>query len=84
MLASDHAGNVIVGPTDASKPGVLLHETEGLVVVPTAGRLVAAMGVRDLVIVDTPDAVLVCPRDRAQEVKQLVDQLKDSGELSYI
>jgi len=28
--------------------------------------------------------VLVCPRDRAQEVKQLVDQLKDSGELSYI
>jgi mannose-1-phosphate guanylyltransferase len=34
--------------------------------------------------VDTPDAVLVCPRDRAQEVKQLVDRLKESGELSYI
>jgi mannose-1-phosphate guanylyltransferase len=84
VLASDSAGNVVVGRTDDSKPGVLLRETEGLVVVPTPGRLVAAMGVRDLVIVDTPDAVLVCPRDRAQEVKQLVDQLKDAGEMGYI
>ena len=84
VLASDQAGNVVVGRNGDSKPGVLLHETEGLVVVPTTGRLVAAMGVRDLVIVDSPDAVLVCPRDRAQEVKQLVDRLKDSGELSYI
>jgi len=84
VLASDQSGNVVVGHNDDSKPSVLLHETEGLVVVPTTGRLVAAMGVRDLVIVDTPDAVLVCPRERAQEVKQLVDRLKDSGELSYI
>jgi mannose-1-phosphate guanylyltransferase len=84
VLASDTAGNVVVGHTDENKPGVLLRETEGLVVVPTTGRLVAAMGVRDLVIVDSPDAVLVCPRDRAQEVKQLVDQLKDAGELGYI
>ena len=36
--------------------------------------------IRDLIIVDTPDAVLVCPRDRAQEVKHLVDQLKELGE----
>jgi mannose-1-phosphate guanylyltransferase len=84
VLASDNAGNVVVGRDPESKPGVLLRETEGLVVVPTEGRLIAAMGVRDLIIVDTPDAVLVCPRERAQEVKQLVDQLKDSGELHYI
>ncbi|GIF19211.1 mannose-1-phosphate guanylyltransferase [Actinoplanes tereljensis] len=84
VLASDQAGNVVVGRDGADKSGVLLRETENLVVVPTAGRLVAALGVRDLVIVDTPDAVLVCPRDRAQEVKQLVDALKDSGEHSYI
>ncbi|WP_433301119.1 mannose-1-phosphate guanylyltransferase [Actinoplanes sp. CA-030573] len=84
VLASDHSGNVVVGRSAEDKGGVLLRETEGLVVVPTPGRLVAAMGVRDLVIVDTPDAVLVCPRDRAQEVKQLVDQLKDDGEVGYI
>ena len=66
------------------KPGVLLRETENLVIVPNSGRLVAALGVRDLIIVDTPDAVLVCPRDRAQEVKSLVDALKEKGDLDYI
>jgi mannose-1-phosphate guanylyltransferase len=84
VLASDPAGNVVVGPDPDSKPGVLLRETENLVVVPTPGRLVAALGVRDLIVVDTPDAVLVCPRDRAQEVKSLVDQLKESGEFGYL
>jgi mannose-1-phosphate guanylyltransferase len=84
ILASDAAGNVIVGKEATEKPGVLLRETEGLVVVPNSGRLVAALGIRDLIIVDTPDAVLICPRDRAQEVKHLVDELKNLGELGYI
>ena len=84
VLAADPAGNVVMGQDAAGKPGVLLRESENLVVVANSGRLVAAMGVRDLVIVDTPDAVLVCPRDRAQEVKHLVDELKDLGELGYI
>ena len=44
----------------------------------------AALGIRDLIIVDTPDVVLVCPRDRAQEVKNIVDELKELGELGYI
>jgi mannose-1-phosphate guanylyltransferase len=84
VLAADPGGNVVVGHADEAKPGVLLREAENLVVVPNSGRLVAALGVRDLIIVDTPDAVLVCPRDRAQEVKSLVDELKDLGELGYI
>jgi mannose-1-phosphate guanylyltransferase len=84
VLSADAAGNVVVGKDTMAKPGVLLRETEGLVVVPNSGRLVAALGVRDLIIVDTPDAVLVCPRDRAQEVKHLVDELKSLGELGYI
>jgi len=84
ILASDSAGNVVVGPNADAKPGVLLRETENLVVVPNSGRLVAALGVRDLIIVDTPDAVLVCPRERAQEVKSLVDDLKNKGALNYI
>ena len=84
VLAADAAGNVVVGKEALAKPGVLLRETEGLVVVPNSGRLVAALGIRDLIIVDTPDAVLVCPRDRAQEVKNLVDELKELGELGYV
>ena len=41
-------------------------------------RLVAAIGVRDLVIVETDDAVLVAGKDRAQDVKQAVEHLKSS------
>jgi mannose-1-phosphate guanylyltransferase len=49
------------------------------VVVPRSGRLVALVGVDDLVVVDTPDALLVTTRARAQEVKRLVDRLRESG-----
>jgi mannose-1-phosphate guanylyltransferase len=85
VLPGTDDGNVVVGAPDGEeKPGVLLYDSTGLVVVPHSGRLVAALGVSDLIVVDTPDAVLVCPRDRAQDVKKLVDELKDRGEHGYI
>jgi mannose-1-phosphate guanylyltransferase/mannose-6-phosphate isomerase len=43
------------------------------------GRLVAAVGLRGMVVVESPDAVLVAPQSRVQEVKALVGQLKQSG-----
>ena len=42
-------------------------------------RLVATIGLKDMVLVDTPDATLVCPKSRAQEVKTLVAILKKRG-----
>ena len=85
VLAADPAGNVVVGQdAPASSRACCCARPRAWWWCPNSGRLVAALGVRDLVIVDTPDAVLVCPRDRAQEVKSLVDELKDSGELHYI
>ncbi|GAA3289301.1 hypothetical protein GCM10020218_057650 [Dactylosporangium vinaceum] len=56
-----------------------MQDAERVVVVPRSGRLVAAVGVSDLIIVDTPDALLICPRSRAQDVKKLVDSLKERG-----
>ncbi len=44
-----------------------------------SGRLVALVGLDDVVVVDTPDAVLVLPRSRAQDVKGVVDRLADLG-----
>jgi len=41
------------------------------------GKFVAAIGVRDLVVVETPDALLVCPRDRAQDVSKIVKALEN-------
>src|SRR6266851_4476447 len=40
-------------------------------------KFVAAIGVRDLVVVETPDALLICPRDRAQEVGKVVKWLEE-------
>jgi len=51
----------------------------GGVVVPGSGRLVAIVGLDDVVVVDTPDAVLVTTRARAQDVKQVVEELKRLG-----
>ena len=53
-------------------------DTSGLVVA-AGGRRVAVVGLDDVVVVDTPDAVLVTTRARAQDVKGVVDQLTASG-----
>lgn len=64
-------GNVIDGD-------VLLHDCEGTYV-RGAGRLIAAIGLRDQVIVDTDDALLIAPKDRVQEVKAIVERLNKTG-----
>jgi mannose-1-phosphate guanylyltransferase len=57
---------------------VVAADSCGLVV-PAGGRMVALLGVGDVVVVDTPDAVLVTTRARAQEVKAIVQRLKAAG-----
>ncbi|MGH8278373.1 MAG: mannose-1-phosphate guanylyltransferase/mannose-6-phosphate isomerase [Gammaproteobacteria bacterium] len=57
---------------------VLLDDVSGSVV-HSSGRLVAAVGLHDQVVVETPDAVFVAPLERAQDVKQLVAALKARG-----
>jgi mannose-1-phosphate guanylyltransferase/mannose-6-phosphate isomerase len=42
-------------------------------------RLVATIGLEDMVVVDTEDATLVCPKSRSQDVKKVVDRLKKDG-----
>ena len=65
---------VVLGdPTD-----VVAIDAGGLVV-PAGGRLVAVVGLRDVVVVDTPDALLVTTRQHAQQVKDVVGSLKESG-----
>ena len=44
-----------------------------------ADRLVALVGVRDLIVVDTPDALLVCSKAEAQKIKQIISRLEDEG-----
>jgi len=53
-------------------------------VVDSPERLVALVGVEDLVVVDAGDAVLVCRKDRAQDVRLVVDELRRRGLARYL
>ena len=72
---------------DSATPGVKVLGEDELVVMqdatgvvaPRSGRTVVAMGIDDVVVIDTVDAVLVTTRDRAQDVKKVVEQLKLNG-----
>ena len=68
VMSTDEAGNVIIGEH------VGIDTTTSLI--RSSGRLVATVGVKDLVIVDTEDAVFICPINRVQDVKAIVEQLK--------
>ena len=70
-LIPDLAGNVIRGDvfTEDSR-NCLLYSTD---------RLVAAVGLEDHVVVETKDAVMVAPKGRVQDVKRLVDRMKQAG-----
>ncbi|WP_018682361.1 mannose-1-phosphate guanylyltransferase [Actinokineospora enzanensis] len=69
------------GPADAR---AVVVDGSDVIVVPAGGRLVATLGVRDLIVVDTADAVLVCDRDRAQDIKRLTEILRDRGDAEYL
>ena len=43
-------------------------------------RLIATIGVEDMIIIDTPDAILICPKSRSEDVKLIVEQLKSRGD----
>jgi len=64
----DAAGNV-------SRGAVRVMDTRNSIVFSTADHLTAVIGVDDLIVVHTGDATLVCPIDRAQEIKELVRAL---------
>ncbi|HEY5649450.1 MAG TPA: mannose-1-phosphate guanylyltransferase/mannose-6-phosphate isomerase [Nitrospiria bacterium] len=70
LSRSDRKGNVTVGNV------VSVENRESLVY--AGSRLVAALGLEGMAVIDTEDATLVCPLDRAQEVRKVVDQLKRS------
>ena len=70
-IPADGDGNVALGD-------VLTADSHGCYLQSTS-RLVAAVGLQDHVVVETKDAVLVAPKNRVQDVKELVSQLKKQG-----
>jgi mannose-1-phosphate guanylyltransferase len=67
------------GPTVLGDAGLVRALDAGGLVVPAAGRTIAVVGIPDVVVVDTVDAVLVTTREHAQDVKKVVEGLKADG-----
>lgn len=68
---TDSNNNVMVGDT------IAINTTNSVLY--SSGRLVSAVGVDNLVVVETPDAIMVCDKRKAQDVRQIVDALQAAG-----
>ncbi|PID55391.1 MAG: hypothetical protein CSB46_00060 [Micrococcales bacterium] len=79
----DSLAALLPGPGEQARvvgdAGLTLVRDSTGIVLPGSGRTVCVLGIPDVVVVDTDDAVLVTTRDRAQQVKSLVEQLKSDG-----
>lgn len=76
LLKKDKDGNVCKGEH------VLLDSKDCICY--SNKRLIAAVGVENLVIVEAEDSILVCPRERVQDVKKIVEYLEQEGKESYL
>ena len=76
MIKKDDAGNIVKGNTiDIGSENSTIFAGE---------RLVATIGLKDMVVVDTPDATLVIPKERVQEVRKIVEILKKNGREEHL
>ncbi len=79
FVTTDHYGNINLGNE------VLWKETkDSLVVEENPNKLVATIGLTDIIIVDTDKALLVCTKEQVQMVREIVTQLRKSGRLEYL
>jgi len=72
FFPKDQSGNIL-------SPDTLALGCKGVGVFSRSNRLICAIGAKDLIVADTPDALLVCSRDKTQEVKNLVGLLKSAN-----
>ncbi|WP_340394848.1 mannose-1-phosphate guanylyltransferase [Paenibacillus sp. FSL E2-0177] len=76
IFPPDDAGNII----KANHVGMDTHNS----IIYGNGRLITTIGVDGFIIADTGDALLICPKDKAQSVKDIVELLKEQGMTEYI
>jgi mannose-1-phosphate guanylyltransferase len=72
----DDFGNAIKGET------IVLDSSNSICFNP--GKLTAFIGVKDLIVINTKDALLICHRDQDQSVRQVLDALAKKGKTKYL
>jgi len=78
VLLPDEGGNVVVNSEH------MLLETHNSLVYSSGKKLIVTIGVDDLIVIDSGDALLVCRRDQAQQVRQVIANLKKSQREDYL
>ena len=78
VLPADAEGNIVAGGDHLS-----IGSSDTLVYGGT-DRLIVTIGVKDLIVVETGDVLLICPRDQAQNVKAVVEQLQSQGRVEFL
>lgn len=77
-LADREDLNVVIGEhVDIGSVDCLVHQTN-------SSKLVATIGLESLIVVDTPDALLICPKARSHDVKRIVQELKEKKKTGYL
>lgn len=78
-IDSDESGNIIL------RGDPITFDTQGTLICGDSSKhLIVTIGVEDLIIIDTGDAILVCDRKHAQRVRDVVDYLKQQGRKDYL
>lgn len=75
VLKADEEGNVVQMPANGQWISVRSRQN----FVSSGQKVVALVGVEDTLVIDTPDALLVCARERAQDVREVVNRLRAAG-----
>jgi mannose-1-phosphate guanylyltransferase len=76
LLAADAQGNVVVGEQRGiDTAGCLIYSPD---------KLVATIGLSDLVVIETDDVLLICPKERDQDVRKLVELLEREGRHDFL
>jgi mannose-1-phosphate guanylyltransferase len=78
VLLPNEEGNVVVNSEH------MLLETHDTLIYSAGKKLVVTIGLDDLIIVDSSDALLVCRRDQAQQVRQVIENLKKTQQEDYL
>ena len=73
---SDEDGNIVRG-------NILSIDTKRCII-ESNGRLIATLGIEDLIVVETDDVTLICQKDRAQEIKNVIKELKNQKKDQYL
>lgn len=77
IAPKDQDGNAITG----THIGI---DSKNSLIISAEDRIVATIGMENIIVVDTEDALLICPRNRAQDVKKIVDKLRENKLESYL